>query len=159
MKNSAVSFFSWAPLENISAVSNDLEGVLDLETGSFYFRIPINTFIFPSSLMQQHFNDNYLESDKFPTSYFKGSINKSLFTKISVGERFAMPSVGIFNLHGIDQDVSIDVFIEKKSAEKINIFSEFEIALKNYKIKVPKIVRMNIADTILVKVTGQLNLE
>ena len=159
MKNSAVSFFSWAPLENISAVSNDLEGVLDLETGSFYFRIPVNTFVFPSSLMQQHFNDNYLESDKFPTSSFKGNINKSLFQNINIGELFSMQSVGVFNLHGVDQDVSINVFLEKNSSEKINIFSEFEIALKNYKIKVPKIVRMNIADTILVKVTGQLILE
>ena len=159
VKNTHVSFFSWAPLEDITAVSNKLEGVVDLETGSFYFRIPINTFVFPSSLMQQHFNDNYMESDKYPISSFKGTLNKSLFQELSVDDVFSIEASGLLSIHGITQDVIIDVFLEKKSSDKINMFSEFDVALKAYKIKVPKIVNMNIADTILVKVVGQLILE
>ena len=159
IKNSHVSFFSWAPLEDITAVSNKLEGVVDLETGNFYFRIPVNTFVFPSSLMQQHFNDNYMESDKYSTSSFQGNLNTSLFQEMNIGERFSMQAVGVLNIHGVDKDVSIDVFLEKNSDDKINVFSEFDVILKTYKIKVPKIVRMNIADTILVKVAGQFIVE
>ena len=159
IKNSHVSFFSWAPLEDITAVSNQLEGVVDLKTGSFYVRIPINTFIFPSSLMQQHFNDNYMESDKYPISTFKGNLNTSLIQEMNIGERFSIQADGVLNIHGIEKDVIVDVFLEKNTNDKMNMFSEFDVNLKTYNIKVPKIVRMNIADTILVKVVGQLILE
>ena len=76
--NAQVSFFSAAPLEDISAVSNQLDGVVDIETGDFFFRIPINTFIFPSSLMQKHFNEKYMESEKYSMSLFKGSFDESV---------------------------------------------------------------------------------
>ena len=76
VEESKVSFFSYAPLEDISAVSNKLEGVVDFETGNFFFRIPITTFIFPSSLMQKHFNEKYMESELYSMSTFKGNFKE-----------------------------------------------------------------------------------
>ena len=78
---SNISFFSSAPLEDISAVSNKLEGVVDFSSGEFFFRIPIHTFIFPSSLMQKHFNEKYMESDIYSLSSFKGNFSLGFHQK------------------------------------------------------------------------------
>ena len=153
IEQSKVSFFSWAPLEDISAVSNKLEGVVDFSSGDFFFRAPINTFIFPSSLMQKHFNEKYLESDVYPTSSFKGKFTEKI--SISENQSQTIYANGILNIHGVDQNVSIQTVLNIENT-KVVFSSEFRVFLKDYKIKVPKIVRMNIADTIDVKVSGNL---
>lgn len=156
VEQSEVSFYSWAPLEDISAVSNNLEGIVDLDNGNFFFRVPISSFVFPSSLMQKHFNDKYLESHKFPLSTFKGSFKN----KISVvdSEKIEATATGQISIHGVENKILIDTFIE--TIDSTFIFSsEFYVALKDFKIKIPKIVRMNIADTIKVNVSGRLSME
>ena len=153
VENANVSFFSEAPIEDIAAVSSQLDGVVDFETGEFFFRIPINTFIFPSSLMQKHFNEKYMESEKYSVSSFKGMItNVFPYTKDTVVTIFTN---GLLNIHGIEKEVSIETEL-RISDDKVVFLSEFEVFLKDYNIKIPKIVRYNIADTILVNVSGQL---
>ena len=106
VENANVSFFSEAPIEDIAAVSSQLDGVVDFETGEFFFRIPINTFIFPSSLMQKHFNEKYMESDKYSLSSFKGLItNLFPYTSDTVVTIFTQ---GLLNIHGIEKEVSIE---------------------------------------------------
>ena len=153
VSNSHVDFFSSAPLEDITAISNTLEGIVDFDTGDFFFRIPINTFIFPSSLMQKHFNEKYMESDVYSMSTFKGSFSENI--SISDNQRISISSNGKLNIHGINKDVNIqtELLIEDSL---VQFSSDFKVALKDYKIKIPKIVRMNIADTILVNVSGNL---
>ena len=153
VENSKVSFFSYAPLEDIAAVSNQLEGVVDFETGDFFFRIPITTFIFPSSLMQKHFNEKYMESEVYSMSTFKGNFKE--IVSVSKDQILTLESIGVLNIHGINQDVAIQTELNIKGSQ-INFNSEFNVLLKDYKIKVPKIVIMNIADTILVNVSGNL---
>ena len=70
-----VSFFSEAPIENISAINEDVSAIVDSQTGGFAFRLKIEDFIFPNSLMQEHFNESYLESEKYPLSTFTGVID------------------------------------------------------------------------------------
>lgn len=151
--NAQVSFFSAAPLEDISAVSNQLDGVVDIETGDFFFRIPINTFIFPSSLMQKHFNEKYMESEKYSMSLFKGSFDESV--TILDDSLMNVSAAGVLNIHGVEQEVIIDTDLNIYNGDVL-FYSEFNVPLKDYKIKIPKVVRMNIADTILVKVSGRL---
>tara|TARA_Y100001968_G_scaffold324642_1_gene364387 strand:- start:1073 stop:1603 length:531 start_codon:yes stop_codon:yes gene_type:complete len=153
VEQSKVSFYSWAPLEDISAISNTLEGVVDFDTGDFFFRIPINTFVFPSSLMQKHFNEKYMESDIYSMSSFKGHFTKKI--SISKNQEVSISAKGILSIHGIDHDVTIETNLNIKN-QQIAFSSEFNVLLKDYKIKVPKIVRMNIADTISVSVSGNL---
>ena len=150
---SKVSFFSAGPFEDISAISNKLERVVDFETGNFFFRIPINTFLFPSSLMQKHFNEKYMESETYSMSSFKGSFNK----KISLLENrvVSVTAQGILSIHGVDQNVTIITDLNIGNS-KVEFSSIFHVLLKDYNIKIPKIVRMNIADTILVNVSGNL---
>ena len=151
--NSHVDFFSAAPLEDISAISNKLEGVVDFSTGNFFFRIPISSFIFPSSLMQKHFNEKYMESDIYSISSFQGNFSDSI--SLTENKKILISSKGELSVHGIDQDVAIQTELIIEDSQ-VQFSSEFYIALKDYKIKVPKIVRMNIADTILVNVSGNL---
>tara|TARA_B100000902_G_C27147977_1_gene832157 strand:- start:390 stop:926 length:537 start_codon:yes stop_codon:yes gene_type:complete len=153
VENSKVSFFSYAPLEDIAAVSNKLEGVVDFETGDFFFRIPITSFIFPSSLMQKHFNEKYMESELYSMSTFKGSFLNEV--SLSKNQLVSIESVGVLNIHGIDREVIIKTDLSIKDSQ-VDFSSEFEVLLKDYKIKIPKIVMMNIADTILVNVSGNL---
>ena len=153
VQNSHVDFFSSAPLEDIAAISNQLEGVVDFDTGGFFFRIPIYTFIFPSALMQKHFNEKYMESDLYSISSFKGSFEEKITT--SNNQSVTINSRGILNMHGINQDVDIDTKLTINN-NQVQFHSEFHVPLKDYNIKVPKIVKMNIADTILVNVSGNL---
>ena len=153
VETSKVSFFSSAPLEDISAISNKLEGVVDFENGDFFFRIPINTFIFPSSLMQKHFNEKYMESELYNLSSFKGNFKNKL--SISRDTIVAISAVGVLDIHGVKQDVTIETDLNIKN-NQAEFSSVFNVLLKDYNIKIPKIVIMNIADTISVKVSGNL---
>ena len=153
VSDSKVSFYSWAPIEDITASSSTLEGVVDFEKGNFFFRVLINSFIFPSSLMQQHFNEKYMESDKYHLSSFKGNFKEKVV--LSENQITTITAEGVLSIHGINQNVIIatDLHIQN---DIIKFSSDFNVLLKDYKIKVPKIVRMNIADTIHVNVLGQL---
>ena len=70
-----VEFFSSTPIEDIKAYNNQVSCVLNYESGKFAFQVPIKGFMFKNGLMQEHFNENYLESDIYPKSIFKGMIN------------------------------------------------------------------------------------
>ena len=73
-KNGTISFYSEAPLENISAINNNVSAVYDSEKKQLVFQLNIRDFIFPKSLMQEHFNENYLESDIYPKASFNGLV-------------------------------------------------------------------------------------
>ena len=150
---SNISFFSSAPLEDISAVSNKLEGVVDFSSGEFFFRIPINTFIFPSSLMQKHFNEKYMETEKYALSTFSGSFSDTI--NPIQNQINTVNAKGVLSMHGVNQNVNINTTI-KINNDNIKFISSFYVALEDFNIKKPKIVRLNIADTILVNVSGTL---
>src|SRR6187397_701119 len=72
------SFFASTALEDIDATSTQTVGALNTKTKSVYFKVKMETFIFRRSLMQEHFNENYMESEKFPYGTFKGTINENI---------------------------------------------------------------------------------
>src|ERR1700760_2604685 len=74
-KNANITLFSKAPIEDIEAKSAKGTSVYNATTGDLAFNLPINTFVFQKSLMQEHFNENYMESDKYPTATFKGKVS------------------------------------------------------------------------------------
>ena len=73
-REGVISFFSSTPLEDIKAINKQVSCVLDKSTGEFAFQLPIKGFTFKNALMQEHFNESYLESDIYPKSVFKGKI-------------------------------------------------------------------------------------
>ena len=103
--------------------------------------------------MQKHFNEKYMESELYSMSTFKGSFLNEV--SLSKNQLVNIESVGVLNIHGIDREVIIKTDLIIKDSQ-VDFSSEFEVLLKDYKIKIPKIVMMNIADTILVNVSGKL---
>jgi len=150
--NSNVTFYSYAPVEDIKAESIKMQGVVDFTEKEFFFRVPIESFIFPSSLMQEHFNESYLESELFPVSIFKGNFSNSVeFEK----KTQKINTIGTILIHGVEKEISIstEIFVQD---DKIIFSSQFYIELKDFEIKIPKMFINNIAEEIEIVVKGDL---
>jgi len=153
-KEGYVHFFSEAPLENIEAVNNKAAGVIDAETGNFAFRIQIQDFIFEKSLMQEHFNENYMESERFPIATFKGRISD--FQTLDLTSQQTLSVSGELYLHGITKKISvIATLFEENQHLKLN--ASFVIKLEDYEIDIPTVVMYKIAEEIEVDIRMQLN--
>ena len=145
-KSAEISFFSEAPLEDISAKNTKVSAVYDEETKQLVFQLNISDFIFPKPLMQEHFNENYLESDKFPKSSFSGVVEQ-------LNERVIV--TGTLKMHGVTNEVEVTGSLEKKN-DYVIINASFIIPLKDFKIKIPRVVMYNIAEEIEVTVKAGL---
>jgi polyisoprenoid-binding protein YceI len=152
-KGSVVSFTSEAPLENISASTTSLKGLLNTISNSFAFTIEVGTFKgFNSDLQREHFNENYLESDVFPKASFEGKLIDKFNPDVSSQKVRAKGSLAI---HGIKQERIIDISIEKKGESYI-ISTSFLVPLKDHGIRIPKIVNQKISDNISVAVKSEM---
>lgn len=150
----SVNFFAGTPLEDIDGTSDKLVGVLDVEKNEFAFRIAMNSFQFPRALMQEHYNENYLETDKFPNADFKGVIEGKVDWETN-GE-YEVVAKGEFTIHGISKMYKIPALIKVQEKVK-SLEATFEILLEDHDIKRPKIVLLKIADS--AEVTVKANLE
>lgn len=150
-RTGSISFFSEAPLENIEAYNNQVSGVLDLEAGGMAFTLLMTAFSFEKALMQEHFNEKYVESQKYPKATFKGSIKD--FDSFKLGSEQVIITVsGKLTMHGVTKELSVPATLMKDLDGNIEGKSVFIIDLQDYKIKVPSAVRKNIADNIEIKV-------
>jgi len=145
--SSYIKFFSSAPIEDITAENESSKSVIDLTSGDLVFSIKIKDFNFKKSLMQEHFNENYLESDKYPKSTFKGKITG---WEDKEGKQ-EVEAKGELSIHGITQPVTLQGTFEK-TGDVIEVNSVFKVKLVDYKIKIPKAVFYNIAEVIEVTV-------
>ncbi|MBK6836836.1 MAG: YceI family protein [Bacteroidetes bacterium] len=147
-KSAEITFFSEAPVENISAKNNSVNSIVNTTTGDIAFIISIRGFKFEKELMQEHFNEKYLESDKYPQATFKGRINDSLdWNKDGIYE---VTATGIMSIHGIDKTVTEKASIEIKGKD-VHLSGKLLIAIADYTISIPKLLFQNIADTINVE--------
>jgi hypothetical protein len=145
-KEAEISFFSEAPIEDMSAKNTKVSAVYDDETKQLVFQLNISDFIFPKPLMQEHFNENYLESDKFPKASFSGIVGQ-------LNE--SATATGTLKIHGESNKVEVTGSLEKTKYSVI-INANFIIQLKDYKIKIPRVVMYNIAEEIEVIVKAEL---
>jgi hypothetical protein len=151
-KNGNIAFNSKASLETIAATSNQVTAIIVPATGDMQFSVLVKTFHFEKALMEEHFNETYLESDKYPKASFKGKIadiSKVNFTKDGT---YAVSVSGDLTMHNVTKKVTVPGSIIIKSG-KISSLAEFTVTLADYKIDVPKVVRNNIAETVKVKVS------
>jgi len=150
-KESKISFFSEAPLENIEAVStNASRSILDVGKGQIAVSMPIKSFVFPNSLMQEHFNESYLESDKFPTSTFAGTIVEPI--RLKTGERLMYTVRGKLTLHGVTREMETKAILQLNADGTYTGTSKLRVKLADYNIKIPSIVVKNIAEEIDVNI-------
>jgi hypothetical protein len=152
-KKGQVSFFSEAPIENIEAVNKDVSAIIDSQSGGFAFRLKIQDFTFPNSLMQEHFNESYLESDKYPLSTFTGSIAD--ISKLDLSSRQTLTVKGSLSIHGITQETEMVAYAQIINSE-LHISSTFDVVLEDYDIDIPKIMMYKIAEVIKVAVDIKL---
>ena len=149
-----ISFFSEAPLEDISAVNENVSAIIDSQTGGFAFRVKIVDFTFPNSLMQEHFNESYLESEKYPLSTFTGVIDD--FSDLDLSNEQNLVVNGSLSMHGISKVAQMKANA-KMINDELHISSTFDVALKDYDIDIPKIMIYKIAETIAVTVEIKLS--
>ena len=149
-----ISFFSEAPLEDISAVNENVSAIIDSQTGGFAFRVKIVDFTFPNSLMQEHFNESYLESEKYPLSTFTGVIDN--FSDLDLSNEQNLMVNGSLSMHGISKYAQMKVSAQMINDE-LHISSAFNVTLEDYDIDIPKIMMYKIAEIITVTVEIKLN--
>lgn len=150
-KSMTITFFSEAPLENIEAITKNGTSVLTTSKNEVVFLVPIKSFTFDKSLMQEHFNENYMESNKYPNATFKGIINEAIDYKMNGTHKVSV--TGKLNVHGVDRDRTINGFVTIKDGI-ISISSDFVIECKEHDIKIPNLLAEKIAEKVMVKVSG-----
>ncbi len=150
LTSSEVSFFSEAPLENIEAHNKQTTSLFDVATGEIAFVVPIKGFQFKKSLMQEHFNENYMESDKYPNGTFKGKV--SGYDPEKSGKQTAVAE-GDLTIHGVTRKVRIEGTLQLQPG-KATLNATFPVKLADHDIDIPQVVFYNIAE--VVEVTVQL---
>lgn len=144
------SFFSETPIENISAINKTVGAIINVATNEIAVSMKMSAFEFPNKLMQEHFNENYMESEKFPTGTFKGKIIEPIdYTKNGT---YDVTAKGKLSLHGVSvlREIKGKLIVEN---QKISLISNFDVKLADHKIDIPKIVFAKIAEVISVKTT------
>jgi hypothetical protein len=152
--NGRISFQSEAPLELIRASSDELIGLIDIEKKNFSFKINMRSFQgFNSPLQREHFNENYIESDKYPEASFKGKIIED--QDLTVNGTYELRAKGILTIHGISQEriIKSNVTVNNKT---ITIKSNFSVLLSDHNIPIPKVVYQKLANEIKVVINTTL---
>jgi polyisoprenoid-binding protein YceI len=138
-----VKFFSSALIEDITAENQQASAYFNLETGEAVFLIPIVGFMFEKSLMQEHFNENYMESDKYPEAYFKGKISGFSPTQAES----PVIAEGEMTIHGITRKIRVPGKIFR-SGNSLRMEAIFNVALEDYQVEIPKLMFQKIAEKV-----------
>ena len=146
-----IHFFSSTPLEDIEATSTKAVCVLNTATQKVYAKVQMTTFAFPKKLMQEHFNENYMESEKYPYGVLDAVIAEQL--DFSRDGTYDITLKGTFEVHGVKQDRQIPGKLTIVNGQPKEASAVFAVQLADHKIKIPQAVVMNIAEEIKVDVS------
>jgi hypothetical protein len=139
-KNGYIGFFSHTPMEDIKGDNNQVAGLLDITTGEMVFQALIKSFHFDRALMEEHFNENYMESDKFPKSSFKGKITNLSSVDFSKNGVYDVVVDGDLTIRDATNKISTTGKIEVQNGQLIAT-TKFKLSPEDYKINIPGLVR------------------
>lgn len=142
--------------EDITAVNNEVASILDSKTGDVVFQVPVKSFKFEKALMQDHFNENYMESDKFPKSDFKGKVGNLDALNFAKDGSYPTTVAGKLTIHGVSNDVNVPGTIVVKGTT-VTLKAKFAVKLADYKISVPNMVADKLGKEALISLEGVLN--
>ncbi len=150
-KNGHIRFYSHTPMENIEADNRQVASILDVSNGEIVFTLLEKAFEFKVALMQEHFNENYMESDKFPKASFKGKITN--YSKVDFKKDGVYPAevTGDLSLHGVTKPFTTKGSIQVKGTT-ITAMAKFVLVPQNFDIKIPQLVENKIAKEMEVNV-------
>jgi polyisoprenoid-binding protein YceI len=143
-EKTSVVFYSHASIEDIKATNQKTSGLFDASTGDIAFVVPVNEFQFAKSLMQEHFNEKYMETEKYPRSTFQGKITG--YDPGAAGEQKVVAK-GKLTIHGVTQTVEIPGTIAKQG-DGLLMNAVFVVKLEDYKVQIPKLLWQNIAEQV-----------
>lgn len=147
-------FTSEAPLELIKASSDKTSGALDTKTKNVAWSVDVSTFEgFNSALQKEHFQENYMETEKYRNATFKGKIIEDF--DLTKNGTFTVRAKGTFNIHGTEKEKIVKVQITVNN-KLVLVESKFEVPLEDHNIRIPKVVNQKIASVIMVEVKANL---
>jgi polyisoprenoid-binding protein YceI len=155
-KGGTIRFSSDTPMEKIDAVNRQVNSALDLATGNFVFKVLVRGFEFEKALMQEHFNENYMESEKFPNSTFNGKITNIKDVNLAKDGLYKVVAEGDLFMHGVTNKVKVNGTLEVKEGKILGV-ATFNVAPKDYNITIPAAVIKNISEAIKVDVNITLD--
>ncbi len=138
-KNAYISFYSSTPMEDILGESNESVTILDAEKGEVIFQAIMTTFHFKRALMEEHFNENYMESAKFPKAKFKGTI-EGFKKEMLKGPVSGIKITGVLSVHGVDKTITVPGTIGLEDGKLVGT-SKFKVIPEDYGITIPSVVR------------------
>lgn len=155
-KSGKINFYSVAPLEDIEAKHKSAVAVLDTKTGALQFSALIKGFEFENAEMQQHFNEDYLESDKFPKSEFKGQILNNATVNYQKQGTYPVQVKGTLSIHGVNKEVQTPGTI-KVDGDGLKAAATFNVQVADYNIKIPSLVKDKIAKSVKITIDTKLD--
>lgn len=157
-KTAIVSFNASTPLEDIDAQTNTGTIILDTQTGKLESSVLIKAFQFKRALMQEHFNENYMESSKYPKAVFKGEITNLSEVNFKKDGSYTVKAKGIMDMHGVKKEMTSEGTLTISGKELKIINSSFIIKCADYDIKIPSVVADKVAKEVKVKFSADLQL-
>jgi polyisoprenoid-binding protein YceI len=156
-KTGRIDFNATAPASpvNIQAVNRTVTCVLDAANGNMQFAVLIKGFTFERALMQEHFNENYLESDKFPKAEFKGAVSNNTAVNYAKDGTYAVTVKGKLTIHGQTKDVEAPGKLVVQGG-KINATASFAVLLADYGVSIPGVVADKVNKTAKIEVACNL---
>lgn len=155
-KTGHIRFFSSTPMEDIEAHNRQVNAAFDAQSGDLVFKVLMKSFQFEKALMQEHFNENYVESDKYPNATFKGKLTNMEKVDLTKNGKYEVTIEGDLTIKDVTRKISEKGTLEV-NGDKARGLSTFYIQVADYNIKIPNTVANNIAKSIRVDV--DVNLE
>lgn len=152
-KDAKVSFDATSSLEKIKAENKSGSVALNTTTGDVVSRVMIKNFIFKQSLMQEHFNENYLESTKYPSATLSGKITNLSEVNFTKDGTYNAKIKGTMDMHGVKKDIEVPATITVKSGA-ISFDSKFSVTCADYKIDIPSLVSDKVAKVVNIAILG-----
>lgn len=155
-KTGIVDFEASMPaFEAVSAKNNAVTAILNTENGEFAALVLVKGFRFKNALMEEHFNENYAESDKFPKASFKGTLQEFNIELLENTKTFGLN--GILTFHSESKIIKAVPIEVTKKENRILLTGTFNVKASEFNIKIPKVVRNKIAEDILVSFSFELD--
>ena len=157
-KQGKIHFYSKTKMEAIEASNKTVNAVLDASSGKIEFGVTVKGFRFEKALMEQHFNENYMESEKFPKATFKGKIDDLSAVNFSKDGTYNLTVTGDMTIHGVTKKMTYPGQIIVKGTA-VTIKSKFDVVYDDFKIEIPGVVRENFTKSMACDLEAPLTLK
>lgn len=157
-RDGVVGFDATAPNspESIKAVNKSGTCVWDKSSGAVEMAVLVKGFLFERALMQEHFNENYLESSTYPKATFKGKLDNAASVNTDKDGIYKVNAVGTMSMHGVTKPLTVPVVFTVKGG-KVSAAVNFSLALADYNVDIPALVADKISKMASINIAANLS--